>query len=52
MLMSSHGINYALDEHTNLSQCGSYATASDIKPYYNRPRSLVGRHSISNVLPC
>ena len=38
-----------LDEHKNLSQYGSYATASEIMPYYSHPGGLVGRQSIPNA---
>ena len=52
MLMSSSDTNYALNEHEDFDQYGSFAILSEIIPCYSYPASLVNQNGILSDLLC
>ena len=51
-LTSSSGINYALNEHDDVDQYGSFAMPPKTMPYQNYPASFVNQNEIPADLLC
>ena len=52
MLMSSSGTNYALNEHGDVNQYGSFAIPSETMLYQSYSEDLWNKNEILIELPC
>ena len=50
--MTSHGMNYVLNEHKDFDQFGSFTIPSEIVLYQSNPESLVNQNEILSELLC
>ena len=52
MWTSASGTNYAINEHEDVDQYGSFPIQSEILPYQSYPESLVSQNEIHIELSC